>query len=270
MAKKGLSSVALLLAGLAACGGGAPSSPSGGGSGTVTSITVTVTSPLKVGQTAQAEATAAIGGGGTQPVTSGWQSAAPGVASVTPSGLVTALANGSATIFVASGGRQGQQVVRVVPDYDGQWSGSYLVTACADSGYFTEQRFCAGTLNSTVPMRLLISQSGTAVAVSFFLGQLAFPSSSATIGADGSLPIGDTTLDETVRITASWTLQQPSPGALSGTVRQRWTIAGRDGEGTLDGRIIEATRTTGPPAAVDRAPPVTLSSLRRAVESLGR
>ena len=51
-------------------------------------------------------------------MTSGWLSDAAAVATVTNAGLVTGVANGRATIYVITGG-QGQQAVRVVPDYQG-------------------------------------------------------------------------------------------------------------------------------------------------------
>lgn len=227
-----------------ACGG-SPSSPGGGdGTPTVSSIAVTVTTPLKVGQSAQATATATLSNGATEAVTSGWQSDAAGVATVSAIGVVAGVANGNATISIQSGGRQGQQVVRVVPDYDGTWTGTYLVTSCAESGYFTDQRFCAGTLNTSAPVRFTLTQSGTAVSSVFRLGQLSFPATAPTIAADGSLATGDTTLAETVRIVASWMLQQATAGALTGTTRQRWTVAGQTGEGVLDGRIETVSRAT--------------------------
>jgi serine/threonine protein kinase len=64
--------------------------------------------------------------GQTQAITSGWLSDAPNVATVTTGGLVTGVANGRASIYVIARGRQGQQVVRVVPDYQGRWAGGLL------------------------------------------------------------------------------------------------------------------------------------------------
>jgi hypothetical protein len=246
------------LGALAACGG-SPSSPGGGSGGTgggggaptVSSVAVTLTSPLRVGQTTQAAATATLSNGTTETVTSGWQSDAAGVATVSAAGLVTAVANGTAAISISSGGRQGQQAVRVVPDYDGSWSGTYLVTACSETGVFATERFCAGTLNSSPPVRFALTQSGTTVSASFLLGQLAFPAAAATIGADGGLPV-ESTLNENVRIVATWTLASGATG-LTGTVRQRWTAASQAGEGVLDGRIVTVTRAAAPPVAAPAA-----------------
>ncbi|MEQ1759880.1 MAG: hypothetical protein ABL986_16305 [Vicinamibacterales bacterium] len=86
---------------------------------------MTVNSPIRMGQTAQATGTAALSNGQTQSITTGFQSDQPAIAAVTTAGVVSGLSNGRATIFVVSGGRQGQQVVRVVPDYQGRWSGTH-------------------------------------------------------------------------------------------------------------------------------------------------
>src|SRR5512139_2676071 len=82
------------------CSGGdsSPASPSPATS----SIVVTVDNPLKIGATAQASATATLSNGQTQNLTTGFQSDAPGVASVTPTGAVTGVSNGRATIFVSA------------------------------------------------------------------------------------------------------------------------------------------------------------------------
>jgi hypothetical protein len=101
---------------------------------TTSSVAVTVNNPLRVGETAQAAGTITLSNGQTQPVTTGWRSDAPAVATASDAGLVTAIGNGRATVFVVTGGRQGQQVVRVVPDYQGQWVGLLRVTSCTQTG----------------------------------------------------------------------------------------------------------------------------------------
>ena len=109
---------------------------------TTSAIAVTVNSPIKVDETAQAAATASLTNGQSQAITTGWQSDAPNVATVTPAGLVTGVANGRATVFVVSGGRQGQQVIRVVPNYEGEWAGLLRVTSCTQTGAWAQAGFC--------------------------------------------------------------------------------------------------------------------------------
>jgi|RhiMethySRZTD1v2_1073278.scaffolds.fasta_scaffold08592_7 Big-like domain-containing protein len=131
----------VLLATVVGCGGDEGSSgPNTSPSGTTTTVAVTVPAPVRMGQTAQASGNETLSGGQTRSITSGWLSDAPGVATVTTAGLVTGVANGRATIYVVAGGRQGQQVVRVVPDYQGTWSGGLRVTSCTGTGIFERQR----------------------------------------------------------------------------------------------------------------------------------
>jgi hypothetical protein len=139
-----------------------------------------VSSPLRVGQTTQATGAAALSNGQTQAVTSGWQSDVPSVATVTDAGLVTAVANGRANIYVVSGGQQGLAQVRVVPDLQGRWSGRLQVTACAPSAAWATINFCSefpAGFSST--FGLSVTQSGELLSAVANYGSLAFPSTSA-------------------------------------------------------------------------------------------
>lgn len=84
--------------------GGDSSSPPAAPSPTTASINVTADTPIRMGATAQGTGTAVLSNGQNPPIPSGWQPDAPPVASVTLAGLVTGVANGSATIVVVSGG----------------------------------------------------------------------------------------------------------------------------------------------------------------------
>src|SRR5581483_4987221 len=104
-----------------ACGGTATDSNSvtnvgtGGGTPTLTSITVTLPSPsLTVGQTETASASgldqnsAAIATG-----TVTWTSSTPAVATVSQTGLVTAVSAGTTQIVATAGGKTGQATLAV-------------------------------------------------------------------------------------------------------------------------------------------------------------
>ena len=152
----------LVLATAAACGDSDSGSPTSA-SPTTTAVAVTVSSPLRMGQTAQASGTETLSGGQTQSITSGWLSDAPAVATVTGTGLVTGMANGRATIHVVAGGRMGQQVVRAVPDYQGRWSGGLRVTSCSETGIFAEIGLCREIpTGTTFGYTLALAQSGRA------------------------------------------------------------------------------------------------------------
>lgn len=242
-------SVILIALTFVACGGDS-SSPSGPSSNGVQSISVTATSPLKVGETAQASGVATISGGRTETIATGWRSDTVSVATVTDAGLITGVANGNAVISVSSGGRTGQQSIRVMPDYQGQWTGSYRVTTCSETGFFADQGFCVAVLNTSAPVRFTVSQSGLSTDTGFALGQLGFPTGAVPIDAAGLLTIPDTVFSEAVTITARWTLQQATAGALTGTVHQRWEVPNRTGEGVLDGEIVSVSRTAAAPVGL--------------------
>ena len=107
---------ALALASTTACSSDtpAPSAPSGSSTPTVTAVDVALQNGLlRASDTTQVSATAMLSNGQTQAVTAGFQSDTPSVARVSDTGLVTAIAEGRANIFVVYQGRQGQAQVRV-------------------------------------------------------------------------------------------------------------------------------------------------------------
>jgi hypothetical protein len=112
--------VTLALAALAvACGGGSPTSPSGGGGNqvTVTSVTITGSVALSEGATSQLTAMANKSDGSTDNVSSQatWQSSDATVATVSGTGLVTALKTGNADVTAAFGSQTGRRTVQVSP-----------------------------------------------------------------------------------------------------------------------------------------------------------
>jgi len=242
-------SLVLALVALPACGGDGDSSSSSSSPSPVTSgVSVTVTSPVRMGQTAQAAGSATLSGGQTQSVTTGWRSDAAAVATVTDAGLVTGVANGRATIYVVSGGRQGQQVIRVVPDYQGQWNGALGVTSCTETGIFADLDFCDGfPVGSTDGYTLAVSQSGEQISATPSYGTLVFLMASAPIRDDGSaaFPSTASVTDSGITLTleANWVINSLRVGELSGTVSEVWRFPNVTGEGRLVQNIVQTVRS---------------------------
>ncbi len=99
----------------AACGGGSPAGPDGT-SPVLTNLYVTFTADsLETGLSATATATgldqrsSPVGIDGVS-----WRSTSPAVATVTPGGVITALAIGQTTLVASAGGRQAQRTLTVV------------------------------------------------------------------------------------------------------------------------------------------------------------
>jgi plastocyanin len=97
---------------LSACAGGDSStSPAAAG---VASVSLNVTSAqLGVGQTLQLSATPLTSTGTVTTGAASWSSSTPGVATVSPSGLVSGVAAGVATISAVIGGRTGSATITV-------------------------------------------------------------------------------------------------------------------------------------------------------------
>ena len=235
--------VALLAA---ACGGESGGGPTSA-TPTTASIAVTLNNPLKVGETGQAVGTAALSSGQMQPVTAGWRSDAPAVATATDAGLVTGASNGRATIFVVSGGRQGQQVVRIVPDYQGQWSGLLRVTSCTQSGAWASINFCDGfSVGSSDPFGLNLTQAGESVTARANYGtSFVFSSVTAPIDGEGAAAFSTTAVGPSSGITidGAWRIGSASRGVLSGTVTEVWRLGGVSGEARLVQDIVGASRS---------------------------
>lgn len=105
---------AVFLALVAACSGGGGDSTAPDATASVASVSLNVTSAqLGVGQTLQLTATPLTSTGTVTTGTAAWSSSAPAVASVSASGLVTAVAAGTATVSAAVGARTGSATIVV-------------------------------------------------------------------------------------------------------------------------------------------------------------
>lgn len=247
--------IALPLALFAACGdGNSPSGPSSttAPSPTTTAVTVTVSNPVRMGQTAQATGSQTLSDGQTRAITSGWLSDAPGVATVTNAGLVTGIGNGRATIYVVAGGRQGQQVVRVVPDYQGRWSGGLRVTSCTQTGVFANSGVCAESpAGTTYRYTLGLTQTGEQMTAAVDYGApWLFPSTNAPIREDGtsafspSMSATDPEVGITLSLEAAFTINSTRAGELTGTVNEVWRVPNIPGEVRLTQDIVSTTRSS--------------------------
>jgi hypothetical protein len=189
-----------------------------------------------------------LSNGQSQAIAAGWLSDAPGVATVTDAGVVTGIANGRATIYVISGGRQGQQVVRVVPDYQGRWSGGLRVTACTETGFFVTIGFCAMIPVGVIdPYTVSLAQSGEQMTARLALETtILFPTVPAPIGAEGTSSFSATYVDISsgLSIESSALINSLRVGELTGTVSEVWRVPGLSGEGRLAQDIVGTTRTS--------------------------
>ena len=256
---------------LSGCSGGdsTPVSPTPPASPTASSVSVTVTSPIRVGETAQATATATLSNGQSSAVTTGWQSDNASVATVSASGVVTGVANGQAGIVVSSGGVQGRQTIRVVPDYQGSWQGAIVQTRCAEPNEWRLIDFCAlNPANSRYAYTLAIQQNGTSLTVTpDYFSDADLPAAPASVRDDGSTVVSSTFRDADTNLSVEtvWTINSPSRGQLTGTVAEIWRIPGIASEGRVEYDIASGTRISTTAATTRGVATRSLRTLRRTI-----
>ena len=165
--------------------------------------------------------------------------------------------------MTAACGSNNASPTAVVPNFAGNWSGTYSFTGCSQSGGLALANIC-GVLPSSAPYSFSLSQNGSTVSGSFALGNLQFPSTSAVVSSGGALALSGTNTSSGITTAASWNLTLPSNSTLSGTVSYVITSDVLTGSATISGSILSATRSAVfLPSAI--AAPRTLSEIGRAL-----
>lgn len=224
------------------CGGGTDSpTTSTAPTAIVTSLAVIGASSLTVGQTSQFTAMASLSNGTIQEVTNqtSWQSSNPSIATVSASGLMTALTTGSTTITATYQGKSGTAdvaVQRPLPLIAGNWKGAYTVAACYAYAnlYGTVGPMICGSefrIASTHAITLSLSQTGSSLT-----GSLYFNEGQAIAG---SVPFnGSVTSDGHV----TWDVSVPTTGSYTAANGRIFNVApGSPFTATTDGSRITIT-----------------------------
>ena len=137
----------------------------------VASLVVTGAGYVLTGSTTTYTATVTMPDGSTRTVMPSWSTSAADVATVDNAGRLGGRTHGSTTLAAVYEGRTASKTVQVVNNYAGTWSGQYIVTACTDSGIFTDGvlggsfvdvPWCqaVGRIGSAHPFLFAITQSG--------------------------------------------------------------------------------------------------------------
>ena len=251
---RGLLAAGCLLA--VACNGegGGPTAPS---PGTTSSVSVTYPADhgtIYIGDQVQFQATDSSTGSGTQAATNAvWESDAPAVATVSSSGLVTAVSAGEATISaeVPAGGR-GAQSIRVFPEFHGHWEGDLNVTRIAVPPDWRElgEEDCNGLPDcaSWIPLAADFTQDGATVTGSVKSTFTAPPNyewtvQSGTVSINGTLSLTSDEIafrlpDDSVDIRArlmSWESRADTSGVMTGTAAVQYSSDALSGNPVLEG-----------------------------------
>ena len=233
----------------AACGG----SSNGGGSAltpqltTITGVTFSAITP-GVGSSVTEAAVVNLSTGNTAPITSGYSSDTPSVATMTSAGVATGVAIGDVTFSVEFQGFKASKKVRVLPGYQGTFYGNYTLDSCVDTESFTTQGFCAQfTPGVVLTIAVSHSQSAdlTSVVGQFLLGSL-LGDSTGTVAPNGVMTYSGVHTSGTARVDLQKaTITSPSVGNLAGTFELRWTDSAATGGALVKATIQTLARSTG-------------------------
>lgn len=130
-------------------------------------MTVTLgLSSVFTGHTTNATATARKADGTTEVVAATWSSDRTTVATVSPTGLVTAVGSGTANIVASYQGLTGSAPFSVTPDFSGTWRGTLRFASCEGFG---DPRTCGhfNPVGTTGDMTLVFTQDGNGVQGTF-------------------------------------------------------------------------------------------------------
>jgi hypothetical protein len=201
-----------------------------------TAVAVSLPSTLWIGESKQATASAAMSNSSSQAVTSGWRSDNAAVASVTDGGTVTGVSYGSATISVAYSGLQDQQRIQVLPDYPGNWTGTYRITSCAPFPSPFYEYFCNGFAPGTTGnVSFVMTLAGEAVSGQFRAADMQFSSFVVPVQGDGGIVASGTGINHPYQFEARWLMNSVSRAQITGTTR--WVRSGS--AGLVGGAVIE-------------------------------
>jgi len=252
--------VLLLVWFVASCG----ENGNGGGSPTRSSEIVMSVSvlypaggPIFIGNTVQFQAQEILSDGTTRLSASAtWGSDNPAVATVSPTGQVTAIAAGEATIFAGVNPR-GIRLIRVLPNFAGTWAGNELVVACEATGVFSAIDGCddpdlfpVGTVfrhDST------LTQMEAAVTAAVDAGDGHIATASGTISVGGELALSPAPFlpadpDFDVQL-ENWKSRSDVPSRMTGGYDFVLTIPGVPGSLRV-GLALENVLRSASPAAL--------------------
>ena len=234
---------------ISACGDKAPSAPTVVGP---SSVTVSSTSDLLfIGASETFTGTATFAATGAQPLTGAtWGTDAPDTVTVeAATGRVTGKASGQATVFADLQGARGTRLVRVLPNYQGAWSGGYSVDTCTESGDAIGSNICVEVfqVGRVLPVQLLMTQTRDAVAAQTFLGTIA-GAGTGPVQSDGMLLLASTSQTGGVSEQTAWRLVSSQPGRATGTMTIILRVSGASGEVRVGSTIHDLMRDSAPTA----------------------
>ncbi len=258
------------LAGSVSCGDdGGPAAPTA----TVTSITVTGANLVHIGATEAYTASATLSNGSSQVPTCVWGGDTLSVATVDQgTGRVTGVASGEITIWCDAQGTRGTKRLRVLPNYQGTWLGSYAIESCEQTGDFARVNFCRDfTRDRVLPTSANLTQQNDSVSGVFNLGQIQGQQASGPIALDGTLRLSVVHVGtSTFTITSNWVVNSTRAGQIGGSMLQIWREALSVGEGRIFSRVFNTNRQLNASGLLVPRPASRPMSFRELIDLIAR
>ena len=231
-------------------GGGNPNTP------TPSAIALAIIGDgnLRTGQNQTLRADVSFSNGTTQAATSpSWSSSNQTVATVSSSGVVSAANHGNTTISVSAQGLSAQLPVQVWQDYQGAWTGSYIINVCTNTGIFATDpsswcsMFPPGKAN---PFRVTLTQTNGTASGTLELGSFIGTISGSVFDSRRFIGAGSASMTvEGFVFTASvGTFDVLSTGnSLAGNLVVNTTALGLPGNGYWEATLGTVTRSLSAP-----------------------
>ncbi len=250
--------VALVGLSLAAgCGAAStPMTPTPPTVATAPAASLSITSPtVQVGRTQQMSVAVTLASGAPDPNPQGtWTSSAPDVATVSATGLVTAVAPGDVTInFDYPGAQRASKALGITGDLDATWTGRYELTGCSATDGFAADGFCANfTTGLSAPFVLTSAAAGDALRNRGYLAGLLHNTVDARPSGQHLADLVVTTdrSDPDLATSVTWRLSQTSATSVNGVIDVTVTSSRMSGSGRFAGRIVSVRRTASSANAV--------------------
>jgi len=253
----------LLCVSLFACGGSdSPTAP------TTTAVTVVFPAggTIFIGDAVQFEARATLSDGTTRTATNAtWGSDNPQVATVSQTGLVTAIAAGEATIF-ADVNPRGTLRIRVYPSFGGTWTGTEVLDNCEATGAFAgicgEADFQVGEVFFH---QSSYTQTDASVNAELDTGDETSASMTGTITIDGELQLSsapvlppEPPIDAQIQ---NWRSRADVPSQMTGSYEGFLTAPGVPGSLTIRVRLQNVVRSSAAASRLSRAGDTALAKV---------
>ena len=246
----------LLSFGLVACGGSdgprSPISPSPTPSTTALVITSS-TDLLKINQSETFILTATMSDGSSRPAAGTWRSDSAAVATVYSNGRVTGAGSGETSISAESNGlRAAPRTIRVLPDYQGRWSGDWRVGGCTTDGDWARSDICREvSVGMVLPFALALTQDRDTAAGNVTIDDVAGPvqgsiRSGGQLGVTGAFPLTDDGITIDVAVT-DWETTTTDNQRMTGRFALVFRAAGLQGSVRFDSELRTVTKSAATP-----------------------